>query len=167
MTDNQGYPTEVTDNEATLGFQLALVSNPRRFYMGNPSLMRAVVFVVGPMQLIFKVCDPDGNIEYSHRQYGDHGRGGTPEWFPVLVPCRSAEAAIQRAQSGVEERFATQRGLTIDPVLPSLYLRCSSCHHGFKMRKDFLGVMEPIACPKCGKMDSACRMIDHDSDHAS
>jgi hypothetical protein len=166
MSDQEFYPTDVTDGEAAFGFQLALVSNPRRVYAGHPSLIRAVIYVVGPMDQIVKTRDPDGNIEYSHRQYGDRGLGDQPEWNPVLVPVPSASDAIRIARKKVDEELAHRSGLTIDPVFPSLALHCQACDHEFSLTKDFVGVTEAVACPACKKTDSASNMISYDSDLA-
>ncbi len=159
MSNNEFYATDVTDEEAELGFQLALISNPRRAYVGNASLIRAVIYVVGPMDQIVKTRDPDGDIQYSHRQYEDLRLGDEPDWNPVLVPFPSPSDAIRLARKKVDETVARQSGLIIDPALPSMLLHCPDCDQQFTKTKDYLGISEDVVCPDCGKANAASNMI--------
>jgi len=159
MSDNEMYPNDLTREEAELGFQKVLVSNPRRKYVGHPSLIPVVLYAVGPMDHIIKIRDPDGNLAYSHRQYGDRGLRDAPDWKPVLVPVPPAANAIRIAKKRLDQQMAHQSGLSIDPVLPSLDLRCPECDHHFVVHKDNLGMAEAVVCPNCSETNAASDMV--------
>jgi len=155
MSNSEMYPDELTREEAELGFQKALVSNPRRIYVGQPSLIPVVLYVLGPMDHIIKTRDPDGNLAYSHRQYGDLGQKDAPEWKPVLVPLPSAADAIRIARKGLDQQLAHKSGLRIDPAFPSLDLCCPDCGHAFVVHRDHLGMDETVMCPNCREANTA------------
>jgi hypothetical protein len=159
MSDNEMYPNDLAHDEAELGFQKALVSNPRRKYVGHPSLIPAVLYVLGPMDHIIKIRDPAGNLAYSHRQYGRLGLMDAPDWNPVLMPVPSAAAAIRIAKTGMDQQLAHQSGLRIDPVLPSLDLCCPDCGGHFVVHKDHLGMDEAVICSNCGETNAAPDML--------
>jgi len=155
MRTDPMYPTELTEEESGLGYQLALVGNPRRVFSGNSSLMPVVLYSVGPLSCIFKTRDSDGNILYSHRQHGDFGKSDRAEWNPVLVPVPSPADAIRIAKEGLDAQLAARQGLGIDPAMPALDLQCPACHYPFSVRKDFLGIGEVVVCTKCSRAHSA------------
>ena len=55
--------------------------------------------------------------------------------------------------------MAHQSGLSIDPVLPSLDLRCPECDHHFVVHKDNLGMAEAVVCPNCNETNAASDMV--------
>jgi hypothetical protein len=163
MARNDVYPTDLTREETDLGFQRLLISNPRRAYFGQRSLIPVVAYVVGPMDHIIKTRDPDGNLAYSHRQFGHPGIGGAPDWSPVLIDNPSATQAVRLAKTGLDERMARQAGLGLDPALPTLALRCPDCAHHFAVWRDHLGMAEMVVCPQCQKPNPAPEMFAVDS----
>ena len=158
MSDNEMCPNDLTREEAELGFQEVLVSNPRRIFFGHPSLIPVVLYALGPMDHIIKIRDPDGNLAYSHRQYGVRGLRDAPDWHPVLMDVPSAADAIRYAKKRLDQQIADQSGSRIDPVLPSLDLRCPECGHNFVVHKDYLGIAEPVDCPNCSETNAASDM---------
>ena len=156
MTENE---FTITDEEIELGFQLVLLANDRFGFSGQPSLIRAVVYVVGPMDLIVKTKRPNDEIMYSHRQFGDSGGPLKPSWRPVLTPVSSASDAIGFAREKIDERISRESGFGIDPIFPTMRLRCPSCNSKFTITKDFLAIDESVVCKTCGVENAATDMI--------
>lgn len=159
MPNSDLYPTDLTPEEIDLGFQLVFISNPSRSFYGNPSLMRAVIYAVGAMDIIVKTRHPDGKVEYSHRQYGNLANEDQADWLPVLVSTPSAADAIRFAKKRLDKQIARQEGLGINSEFPSLDLHCPDCNHYFSIQKDYLGIEESIACPSCKKANAASEMV--------
>ena len=103
------YPQSITDKERELGFELREVKSSDMPYMGQPERVNAVILELGPSDYIFKISDPGGNVRYSHQRYGlfewEQKKGiSEPDWRPVGELSFSPENAIQRYETGEDEK---------------------------------------------------------------
>ena len=101
------YNSQLTEAEQKLGYVVMDVDNPRANYSGEPTKVRAVVFVLGESDVIIKLNDPiRRGVSYSHQRYGRYPVLGPfkeqpePQWQPVGGPYWEPAQAIQQAQSG-------------------------------------------------------------------
>ena len=100
------YPTEITDNETTLGFQLRDIQNPDGHYAFSPSTVKAVVHELDQSNRIIKATDPNGTMFYKHQIYGvwPFEPDAEPDWKPYgdtfdFTP----EEAIAKAKARVQD----------------------------------------------------------------
>jgi hypothetical protein len=157
------YPTNLSDDEVALGFQSMLIPNERSDYFGQPNLIGVVAYEIGPMDLVIKVRDSAGNIEYSHRQFSDYGPGDDPGWNPVLTTNPHAEAAIRSAQHRIDEEIARRSGLNLDPSFPCMEVVCPSCSHEMSLKRAFLLVSEEVTCKACNRSTLASGLVRYDA----
>ncbi len=163
MPGYEMYPTHLTEDEIALGLRLGLIPNDRRDYWGQPNLITVAAYEVGPWDLVIKVRDADGNIEYSHRQFSEYGAGDDPEWNAVLVPNPSAVAAIRNAQVRIDEEVSRRMGMNLDPSFPSMELACPSCNKTISLKRAFLPVSEQITCKACSQTLPAAALVQCES----
>lgn len=112
------YPTEITEEEIKINFELQEIKNPEAHSAFEPDTIKAVIRKLGPSDRIIKVCDPSGKVMYSHQRYGifdwQEGKGSSPDWHPLRNPDDDPIVAIEKSTLGVEDNFTAK----IIPKIP-------------------------------------------------
>jgi len=97
------YPTELTEEEKKLGFEITDVENPEGKFTIGPTTVKAVVNRIGPSDRVIKMQSPDGKIiDYQCERYGQFkGQEDRfpPDWLTTGLQYNNPDRAVSIAKS--------------------------------------------------------------------
>jgi hypothetical protein len=111
MTD-QDYPQEISPDEARVGFRRLLIDGIGSLMgsMINPTPVPVVATILSSSDILIKICDPFGNVVYSHRRWGRPKDGiGMDEWIPVFNPVADWQQFLRDYNAGTHPEMFTDR----------------------------------------------------------
>ena len=152
------YNDQLTAHEEVLGFQKVYILNPNAHFVANPNMIPAVIYDLGPGDVIIKFNDPiSGGVDYSHQKFGTYGSIGQAEWLPVCVSFPNPSIAITAARTNYAGTPTAVQQINVHP--PTLLLRCPTCTSKFDAMVYYLPIHSAQTCPSCNKADDVNRFV--------
>jgi hypothetical protein len=107
-------PQDISEDEADLGFQKLVIQGMEpAAEIGHlfqaPVSPVLVACILSSYEILLKILDLEGGVEYSHLQFGSFTIAGgenmedEPDWSPVDVPCKDAAMFLQEYGVGIHK----------------------------------------------------------------